>query len=142
MKLDYAKLLRIVMTVGGAFCVLALVGVFMPMSLMDRTHRAMGLGPLPTAPIVEYLARALSGFYALIGGLLILLARDVHRYRAVIAYVAVAWLAMVCVIFVYGFGMGRLFWYVLGDFVTMMPFGLAMLILLYLAARQRNARAD
>ena len=50
----------------------------------------MGLGTFPDAPIAEYLARSTSGLAAFYGGLLLLLARDVYRYRAIIWYQAIA----------------------------------------------------
>ena len=37
---------------------------------MAACHEAMGLGPFPDAPIVEYLARSVSAYYAMLGGLL------------------------------------------------------------------------
>ena len=54
---------------------------------MAKVHEAMGLGPFPEGPIVDYLARSLSGFYARYGGLLIVLSSDVKRHARAIAYV-------------------------------------------------------
>jgi hypothetical protein len=71
-------LLRYVLGIPG---LLALVAVFMPMSWMAAAHRRLGLGEMPDAPIVEYLARSLSAFYALLGALCLLAASDLERYR-------------------------------------------------------------
>ena len=49
----------------GGVSLLALVAVFMPYSWMDTIHQALGMGTLPAVPIVGYLARSLSLFYAL-----------------------------------------------------------------------------
>ena len=57
-------LFRYLLGIGSLF---ALVPVVMPLSWMAATHRWPGLGGMPTGPIVEYLARSLSAFYALIG---------------------------------------------------------------------------
>jgi hypothetical protein len=70
----------------GSVSLLALVAVFMPFTWMDATHRWLGLGPLPTGPIVGYLARSLSLFYALMGGLLWVCSFDPHRHRLVLGY--------------------------------------------------------
>src|SRR5215468_5372863 len=70
-------LLRIV-GVGALF---ALVAVFMPVSWMAAAHRWLGLGEMPTGPVVEYLARSLSAFYALVGALCLVLTTDLERYR-------------------------------------------------------------
>jgi hypothetical protein len=59
-------LLRLV-GVGSLF---ALIPVLMPMSWMVAMHRWLGLGEMPTDPVVEYLALDLSASYALVGALL------------------------------------------------------------------------
>ena len=41
----------------GVGALFALVAVFMPVSWMAATHHWLGLGEVPTAPVVEYLAR-------------------------------------------------------------------------------------
>jgi hypothetical protein len=69
---------------------LALVAVFMPYTWMDMIHRALGMGRLPSEPVVGYLARSLSLFYALMGGLLLLCSLDPDRNRTVLCYLGVA----------------------------------------------------
>lgn len=66
----------------------ALVAVFLPHSMMSAIHAELGLGPLPRDTIVQYLARSLSLVYAAAGPLAGFLARDVYRYREVIAFQA------------------------------------------------------
>ena len=78
---------------GGVMC-LAAVPVFMPTNWMAACHAWLGLGAYPQQPVVEYLARATSGFYALTGALLALAARDVRRFGPVITVVAVGMLVM------------------------------------------------
>jgi hypothetical protein len=51
------------------------------------------LGTLPDQPIVGYLARTLSAFYALLGGLLWVISFDLHRHRVVLGYLGLAFLA-------------------------------------------------
>jgi hypothetical protein len=79
-------LFRYFLGVGSLF---ALVPVFMPMSWMAATHRWMGLGEMPTGPIVEYLARSLSAFYALVGALCLVMASDLDRYRPLVRFFGV-----------------------------------------------------
>lgn len=67
-----------------AFSILPMTAVFaamLPVAAMDTIHRSIGLGSLPQGPIVEYLARSTSLFYALHGALLWYLASDLRRYR-------------------------------------------------------------
>jgi hypothetical protein len=72
----------------GTVCLLALVAVVMPHSWMDATHRWLGLGEMPSGPIVGYLTRTLSAFYALFGGLLWVLSFDLRRSLPVLRYVS------------------------------------------------------
>ena len=71
----------------GVVSLFALVGIFIPYSWMDVTHRWLGMGTLPAEPIVGYLARSTSAFYAFFGGLLLLTSFDLHRYRGLLIYI-------------------------------------------------------
>lgn len=79
-------LLRII----GTASLLALVAVAMPYAWMDSIHAGLGMGALPSDPIVGYLARTLSAFYALYGGLLWTLSFDTKRHHAIIRYIGFA----------------------------------------------------
>jgi len=85
-------LFRYLLGIGGLF---ALVPVVMPWSWMAATHRWLGLGEIPTGPIVEYLARSLSAFYALVGALCLVMASDLDRYRPLVRFFGVC-LALLC----------------------------------------------
>jgi hypothetical protein len=63
-----------------------------------RTHRWLGLGEMPTGPIVEYLARSLSAFYALVGALCLVMASDLDRYRPLVRFFGVC-LALLGIVF-------------------------------------------
>ena len=63
------KVLVVLLRCLGVGSLFALVPVVMPFSWMAATHRWLGLGEMPTGPVVEYLARSLSAFYALFGAL-------------------------------------------------------------------------
>lgn len=76
--------LAIVLRVVGVSGLFALVAVAVPTSWMAGTHRWLGLGEMPATPVVEYLARSLSAFYALFGAVCLVLAGDVQRYRPVL----------------------------------------------------------
>ena len=55
----------VILRVLGGFALGAIPAIFLPYSWMNAIHDFMGLGDLPNAPIVSYLARSLSLFYAL-----------------------------------------------------------------------------
>jgi len=82
------RALRAVLRLNGSITALALFAVFMPLDWMDRTHRSLGLGTLPSGPVFEYLARTVSFMYVIHGTLCLLLATDVRRFGPVITFVA------------------------------------------------------
>jgi hypothetical protein len=79
-------LLKLVLRWVGTASLLALVAVVMPHAWMDAIHQALGLGRLPDAPIVGYLARSTSAFYAFFGALLWHLSMDLPRCLPVIRF--------------------------------------------------------
>ena len=88
-------LFRYLLGIGSLF---ALVPVVMPWSWMAATHRWLGLGEMPIGPIVEYLARSLSAFYALVGALCLVMASDLDRYRPLVRFFGVC-LALLGIVF-------------------------------------------
>jgi hypothetical protein len=67
----------------------AFLAMFLPVEWMASTHRWLGLGEFPRAPIVDYLARSVAAFYGFHGVLLFLISTDVVRFRPLVWYVAV-----------------------------------------------------
>src|SRR5262249_10905853 len=55
---------------------------------LEIGHRWAGLGELPAAPIVGYLARSASALYALHGATVVFVSFDVERYRPLIRFLA------------------------------------------------------
>jgi hypothetical protein len=100
-------LLRIV-GVGALF---ALIPVLMPMSWMVATHRWLGLGEMPTGPVVEYLARSLSAFYAVMGALCLVLTTDLERYRPLVRFLGVAFALMSVALFGVDLAAGMPWWW-------------------------------
>ena len=80
------RYLRILLRVGGVTMLLATLAIFMPTSWMAATHQWLGMGPFPASPLTDYLTRSASFLYAMHGGLLLVLATDVRRYRKVLLY--------------------------------------------------------
>jgi hypothetical protein len=93
------KALVLLLRFLGIGSLFALAAVFMPTSWMAATHRWLGLGELPTAPVVEYLARSVSAFYALFGALFLVLAADLERFRPLVRFLGVV-LALQGVVFI------------------------------------------
>jgi hypothetical protein len=74
---------------AGGVTVTAFLAIFLPVEWMASTHRALGLGELPRAPVVDYLARSIAALYGFHGVLLLLVSGDPVRYRAIVSYIAV-----------------------------------------------------
>jgi hypothetical protein len=85
------KALVILLRFVGVGALFALVVVFMSVSWMAATHRWLGLGEMPTGPVVE----SVSAFSAVMGALV--LATDLERYRPLVRFlgVAFAWMSVV-----------------------------------------------
>lgn len=84
------RLLRLFLRIIGTVSLLAVAAVVMPYSWMNAIHQWLGMGRLPDEPIVGYLARSTSAFYALFGGLLWIASTDLHRHRLVLRYLGMA----------------------------------------------------
>ena len=92
------KVLVFLLRFVGVGSLLALVPVVMPFSWMAATHRWLGLGEMPTGQVVEYLARDLSAFYALMRALCLVIATDLERYRPLVRFLGVV-VALMSVVF-------------------------------------------
>src|SRR5215471_8318119 len=101
-------LLRYPLGAGGLS---ALAAVFMPVSWMAATHRWLGLGEMPTGPVVEYLARSLSAFYALVGALCLAVVADLERYRPLVRFLGVAFALMSLVLLGVDVAVGMPWWW-------------------------------
>ena len=88
------RVLVVFLRVVGTMTLLALPFVFVPYSWMNAIHAWMGMGELPSEPIVGYLARSLSAIYALQGGLAWLLSFDVRRHRPTLLYLGAVMLPL------------------------------------------------
>lgn len=72
----------------GISSLFALIFVVAPHGWMRVIHASFELGVMPDSPIVWYLARSTSAFYAIVGGLFLLVSFDIERYRPVLVYLA------------------------------------------------------
>ena len=84
------RFFKLFLRIIGSAALLAVVAVVMPYSWMNAIHQQLGMDQLPAEPIVGYLARSTSAFYALLGGLLWVVSFDLHRHKLVLCYLGVA----------------------------------------------------
>jgi hypothetical protein len=120
------KTLVILLRFGGVIALFALVAVFMPVSWMAATHRWLGLGEMPTGPVVEVLARSLSFMAAFVGDLCLVLASDLERYRPLVLFLRVAFALMSPVALGVDLAAGMPWWWTVSDGPPGLVFGLWM----------------
>ena len=128
--MNVEHVLKVLLRVYGTVAGLAIFAVFMPRACMAATHEAIGLGKFPDGAIVEYLARSLSALYAFHGGLLWLVARDVRRYAAIIAYVAIVGIAFSLFVLALDVSLHLPVWWILGEGPCVLVISVVILVLL------------
>lgn len=118
--------LRFILRMIGGASLFALIFIFVPYEWMNEIHHGIGLGELPEAPVVGYLARSVSAFYALFGGLFLLLSLDVKRHRELISAVGLGTAFLGLTLLFIDWHEGLPFWWKVweGPFVTVV--GLAI----------------
>jgi hypothetical protein len=130
------RALVILLRFVGVSALVALVAVFMPVPWMAATHRWLGLGEMPTGPVVEYLARSLSAFYAIMGALCLLLTTDLGRYRPLVRFLGVAFALMSLVFLGVDLAAGMPWWWSASEG----PGGVVLGALLFVLARPADSK--
>jgi len=135
-KQDY--LFKMFLRIIGSVALLALVAVVMPYSWMNATHKWLGMGQLPAEPIVGYLARSTSAFYALLGGLMWVVSFDLHRYRPVLIYVGAAIIVFGVALFTVDLLEGVPLWWTVGEGPFNVVFGVVIFVLTHRLGEREN----
>jgi hypothetical protein len=130
------RALAILLRIVGVGALFALVAVFMPLSWMATTHRWLGLGEMPTGPVVEYLARSVSAFYALFGGLCLVVASDLGRYRPLVRFLGVAFAVLSLALLGVDLAAGMPWWWTASEG----PGGVVFGALLFVLARPAHSK--
>ncbi len=134
------RLLRLFLRIIGTAAFLALVAVIMPYSWMNAIHQWLGMGQLPAEPIVGYLARSTSAFYALLGGLFWVVSFDLHRHRMVLCYLGIVIVIFGVALLVVDLLEGMPLWWTIGEGPFNIVFGVVILALARRLGRGENRR--
>jgi glucose-6-phosphate-specific signal transduction histidine kinase len=121
------RALILLLRLTGGLLVLAFFAVLLPTEWMATTHRWLGLGEFPRAPLVDYLTRSASALYCIHGGLMLVLSRDVRRFAPVVVYVAVAGIVFGAAMIAIDLGAGMPMYWTLGEGPTILVVGLITL---------------
>ena len=133
------RFLKLFLRVVGFMAALAAFCVLMPYAWMDAVHRLAGMGGLPNYPIVGYLARSTSAFYALFGILYLILSFDLSRYRPLVRFMGGATFILGVTLFVVDRVEGMPLFWRLGEGPIDMTIG-AVILLLSRSSRDGQAR--
>ena len=120
----------------GAVTVTAFATMFLPVEWMAATHRWLGLGELPRAPVVDYLARSIAALYGFHGVLLLLVARDPVRYKPIVTYIAALNVIFGAALIGIDVHAGMPAWWTFGEGPPIIAFGVVVAYLNSTAARQ------
>jgi hypothetical protein len=125
--------LRVVGTVSFS----AIIFIYVPYSWMNQVHAWLGMGNLPTEPIVGYLARSTSAFYAIMGGLMWVCSFDIERSRPILFFLGYVFIVFGISIFVIDFFEGLPSYWIAIEGPADALFGIAILCFVKLS-KQRN----
>jgi hypothetical protein len=82
------RVIAILLRLAGVTTACAFLAMFLPVEWMAATHERLGLGPFPRSPLVDYLTRSIAALYGFHGCLLLIIATDPVKYRALVSYAA------------------------------------------------------
>jgi hypothetical protein len=125
----WETVLKLFLRIVGSFSILALIFVAVPYSWMNAIHAWLGMGQLPDEPIVGYLARSTSAFYALLGGLLWVVSFDLGRHHVVLVYLGATVTLFGAALLVVDWCEGLPIFWKLWEGPFVIAFGMAMLVL-------------
>ena len=124
------RLLVVLLRLAGTVTITAFLAMLLPVEWMVSTHRWLGLGELPRAPVVEYLARSVSALYGFHGVLLLVISKDPLKYRAIVWYVAGMNIVLGVMLFAIDLHAGMPAFWTLGEGPPVILFGLVIAFLI------------
>lgn len=122
-------LLSLLLRIGGLATSAAFLAVFLPADWMAATHEAIGLGPFPRAPLVDYLARSIALLYGFHGILMFIVAGDPVRYRPIVTYIAAMDLIFGAAIAIIDIHAGMPWYWTIGESVPITVMGVLIAVL-------------
>ena len=124
------RILSALLRFGGVVVIMAFPTMLLPAEWMAAAHRWLGLGELPRAPVVDYLARSVSALYGFHGVLLLIVARDPQRYRPIVQYLAAMNILLGAMLLAIDLHVGMPAWWTLAEGPGIIALGLMLAWLL------------
>jgi hypothetical protein len=123
------RLLVVLLRLAGTITVTAFLTILLPAEWMASTHRWLGLGEFPRAPVVDYLARSIAALYGFHGVLLLIVSTDPVRYRAIVWFVAAMNIAFGLIVMAIDVHAGMPLYWTLGEGPPIIAFGIVIAVL-------------
>ena len=140
------RYLKLLLRIVGITTLPAIVAVFMPHSWLVRGTELAEPGTEVNV-LISYLARLLSAFYVLLGGMMIIFSADVRWYAGPIRLIGLWTLMVVAGFVIYGVpilvkgGFGWFIWFVASDVAFGFFVGVAILLLQWRIAQYDRKQA-
>ena len=109
------QILKWLLRMAGVVEMLAFVAVVMPKSWMEVSHTSVGLGEMPSGPLIMFMIRQASYTYGVHGISLLVLSLDVNRFRPLIILNGWAFLVGAFVFFMIDYSAGMPWWWTISD---------------------------
>lgn len=123
------RVLVVLLRLAGAITVTAFLAILLPAEWMTSTHRWLGLGEFPRAPVVDYLARSIAALYGFHGVLLLIVSTDPVKYRAIVWFVAAMNIAFGLIVMAIDVHAGMPLFWTLGEGPPIIAFGIVIAVL-------------
>ena len=123
------RLIVLLLRLAGCVTAAAFLAMFLPVEWMASTHRWLGLGEFPRAPVVAYLARSVAALYGFHGLLLLLISTDPIKYRGIVWYVAFMNVAFGVILVAIDLHAGLPLFWTLSEGPPIVAFGIVIAIL-------------
>jgi hypothetical protein len=121
--------IKLLLRLMGTVTVTAFLTIVMPPDWMARIHERIGLGPFPSSPVVEYLARSIAGLYGFHGVLLLLVSCDPVRHRPIVNYIGILYVSFGVMLIAIDLSAGMPWWWTVFEGPSIIPFGIILLLL-------------
>ncbi len=122
------RALKICLWIAGVSCLLSVVGMFLPVGVLESLAKAFGGQTFPDSPLFLYALRLMSATYVAVGVFFVILALDPMKYAALVPFTGLAavFLGVFCGITGLAVAMPPL-WF-LGDSVSCTILGVLILV--------------
>jgi hypothetical protein len=122
-------LLATLLRLAGVVTACGFFAIFLPVDWMIATHEWLGLGVFPRSPLVDYLTRSIAALYGFHGCLLLIIASDPIKYRALVWYAAVMNIGFGIILFVVDLHAGMPMFWTMAEGPPIMALGIVVAIL-------------